>query len=356
MIIEELGGDDGVLLCLGVRKGTEFGIDYYSYTVSDQFIGFQSIPRGFHYIFYGLSSDDALSAPRVSLYVEFNQHKQFTILSFNESTEMFDIVDESSITFSEEVEKYKQRQYTSRIAPYPNEHYPQWLKLSKFITKPVINALTPINKFIYSTLSVEEDKLIRDHQLKTDPDHKFSSKADNSGRAFYRKIPRKLKKKGVTPSELTKLNIDKSALLEQLLKDSKGDGDEEREEMLLGEFQYAFVCFLLGQCQDAFDQWKSICELMCNCDEAMDKRVGLFIRFVNVLNEQLLLIPNDFFSDDLSQNNFLTKTIHSLFLLSDDKDARIVSQVEKLKSDVNKKFDWDFEQDDEEDTPVIVMT
>lgn len=48
---------------------------------------------------------------------------------------------------------------------------------------------------------------------------------------------------GMSPQQLTALNLDKTAMLDQVLhKHYGGSGDE-----LLGELQFSFLAFLMGQ-------------------------------------------------------------------------------------------------------------
>lgn len=42
----------GVLLCLDVPLGVEFGIDYMLWEVGEKFKGVKLIPPGIHYVFY----------------------------------------------------------------------------------------------------------------------------------------------------------------------------------------------------------------------------------------------------------------------------------------------------------------
>ncbi|KAF3949922.1 hypothetical protein CMV_024263 [Castanea mollissima] len=64
--------------------------------------------------------------------------------------------------------------------------------------------------------------------------------------------------------ELTSLNIDKTQLLESLLiKDYGGS-----EDVLLGELQFAFIAFLMGQSLVGFLQWKALVNLLFGCIEA----------------------------------------------------------------------------------------
>ncbi|PNX78312.1 AAR2 protein family, partial [Trifolium pratense] len=53
-------------------------------------------------------------------------------------------------------------------------------------------------------------------------------------------------------------------LLETLLAKDYGGS----EELLLGELQFAFIAFLMGQSLEAFLQWKSLVSLLFGCTEA----------------------------------------------------------------------------------------
>ena len=66
-------------------------------------------------------------------------------------------------------------------------------------------------------------------------------------------------------------------------KQNKSSTVEEDENDVLGELQFAFVCFLIGNCLDAFEQWKLMVNLLCNSEEAVRSRPGLYVNLVNVL-------------------------------------------------------------------------
>ena len=51
---------------------------------------------------------------------------------------------------------------------------------------------------------------------------------------------------------------------------------------MLGELQFAFVCFLVGHVYDAFEQWKALTALLCSCDELLVTRPDLFMAFLGV--------------------------------------------------------------------------
>lgn len=78
---------------------------------------------------------------------------------------------------------------------------------------------------------------------------------------------------------------------------------------LLGELQFAFVCFLLGNVYEAFEHWKRLLNLLCRSEAAMVKHHTLYISLISILYHQLGEIPADFFVDIVSQDNFLTSTL-----------------------------------------------
>ena len=86
---------------------------------------------------------------------------------------------------------------------------------------------------------------------------------------------------------------------------------------------------------------------------------------------QVREIPEDFFVDIISRNNFLTSTLRVFFsnlenlgdapaarsdvtVASDDVTAELQRKGRSFKKNLEKRFGWDFSTEDEEDAPVIV--
>ncbi|GAB4827957.1 hypothetical protein Ancab_034842 [Ancistrocladus abbreviatus] len=89
-------------------------------------------------------------------------------------------------------------------------------------------------------------------------------KSESKG-CYYTSIPHVIKQKGILRQELTSLNLDKTQLLESVLT-KEYEGVEDR---LLGELQFAFIAFLMGQSLEAFLHWKSLVSLLFGCTEAV---------------------------------------------------------------------------------------
>ncbi len=146
-----------------------------------------------------------------------------------------------------------------------------------------------------------------------------------------------------------------SSRLETLIQDS------DRDELnVLCELQLAFVCFLIGQVYDAFEQWKSLVSLLCNCDRAIVRRASFFTEFLSVLYFQLKEMPEDFFIDIISKDNFLTVNLHNLFdnindatQASDSELSKLKEKSEKFKNYLSQRFAIDFEQEPDEYAPVV---
>ena len=75
---------------------------------------------------------------------------------------------------------------------------------------------------------------------------------------------------------------------------------------------------------------------------------------------QIKEVPNDFFVDIVSSNNFLVTILNQLFSFvrnSTRLDAALKSRVAKFQAHLSQKFNWIFDdEEDEEDKPVIVET
>ena len=76
------------------------------------------------------------------------------------------------------------------------------------------------------------------------------------------------------------------------------------------------------------------------------------------LFSQIREVPDDFFFDIVSSNNFLVALLTRMFRsveANEAVDARLRDRADKFKANLAKKFDWDFGEDDEdEDAPVVV--
>ena len=142
---------------------------------------------------------------------------------------------------------------------------------------------------------------------------------------------------------------------------------------VLVELQFSFLCFLVAQNYDSFEQWKHLVALLCTCVKAMKKFPNLFISFMADLHFQVQLsfpailfyflflqmqeVPEDFFVDIISENNFLVSSLSDLFANvreHEDMAPQLRQKAISFENHLTKKFGWDFSQEDEEYAPTVV--
>jgi A1 cistron-splicing factor AAR2 len=182
-----------------------------------------------------------------------------------------------------------------------------------------------------------------------------------------------IKSNSSNPSEITKHSIDLSNKLESFIGEqqrtkccSDANNKEAENDNVLGELQFAFVCFLIGNSYDAFEQWKLMVNLLCNSETAIRSRPGLFLNFLNALYFQLNEMPADFFTDITTAENFLVFNLHNLFdnvsdvcgrISGEEEDETIIDKLrrksDQFKNYLQQKFNFDFEQEPDEYAPVI---
>jgi A1 cistron-splicing factor AAR2 len=110
----------------------------------------------------------------------------------------------------------------------------------------------------------------------------------------------------VTPERLTEVNFDKSFQFLNLVERFGGLLE------VISEFEASFVMFSLGQSYEGFEQWKKFVALLCRCDSAIrSEKYKNFFRedFPTVLYHQLVEVPEDYFEDIVTGNNFLVASL-----------------------------------------------
>merc|ERR1712029_818118 len=143
---------------------------------------------------------------------------------------------------------------------------------------------------------------------------------------------------------------------------SSGAMTTDKSDEALAELQFSFVCFLVGQHYDSFEQWKQMLKLFCQCDQALSDHPDLYMALIQDLYFQIREVPDDFFLDIVSSNNFLVNLLTSLFLTAKHNEGippRLKDRLEEFRTNLSQKFKWDFsfedgDEVDEEDRPVVV--
>lgn len=357
----------GVLLCLDVPLGVEFGIDYHFWEVGEKFKGVKLIPPGIHFVFYSYvfmifgiivmkliwvsrvkNKYGGDASPRTSFFIYIKEH-DILVRKWNPEEEQFYPVDEMD---EDEMSRFahgvQRMDFDENLGAYPMESLDKWHYLSNYITEEHMKRFQPVGAIIDSSskpLTEKEKELI--YKDTTPIMH-----SEKIRKPFYTHIPKRIQCSD--PTLVVKYNFDKSYILNKTIQEKHGNDTS----VLLGELQFCFIGFLLGQSFESFDQWKAILTLLLNCDEALNERKDFFVIVVEILHYQLEEITESFFEDVIAQNNFLHHLLRGFFemALTEDIDESLRSKVHDLKKFVENRFGLNFEETDVDDeyTPVYV--
>ena len=137
-------------------------------------------------------------------------------------------------------------------------------------------------------------------------------------------------------------SLDKSELLEDIFK-------LKQPQQFLGEFQYTFILFLIGEVYEALKQWKDIFILITSSEISLTKKnyEKFFCDFTEIIYNQLRLFPDDLMHDVILENNFLKRYLTN-FLLYEKKEMKNFTKRQKLlKNFVEEKFGYKIKSEEE---------
>ncbi|ONK81457.1 uncharacterized protein A4U43_C01F29290 [Asparagus officinalis] len=374
------------LLLLNVPQFTLFGVDTQVFSVGPNFMGIKMVPPGPHFIYYCAANKEGKEfSPTVGFFIIAHPSEVIVREWHQQEERLAKISEEEEARYFEAVKRFE---FDHHLGPYALDHFGEWKQLSSYITKDTIERIEPIGgeiSTVYESGLIDktprtsmEKRLVE--QLR---DSKFAtSTAEKSQKqgCYYTDIPHVVKHKDISSEELTSLNLDKTKLLEAILmKDFRGD-----EDLLLGELQFSFIAFMMGQSLEAFLQWKTLLSLLFSCTEApLRTRSQLFIKFIGVLYYQLkhgfrkgennkgnslekgssLFLDDAWFSKDIFLFH-LCKEFFPLVLEAQVVDGDLLQWTRKLKGLLERVLGWEFQfnavdaMDDEEDdefAPVVVL-
>lgn len=379
----ELVKQGATLLLLDVPQNTLIGIDTQMFSSGPNFKGVKMIPPGVHFIYYSSSNREGNEfAPIVGFFIDASP-SEVIVKKWDPKEERFVKLSE------EEEERYaqsvKKLEFDRQLGPYALDQYGDWKRLSNFITKSTIERIEPIGGDI--TIMSESEMVENVHktamekvlaeQLKSSKFSKPDKKSPSKG-CYYTSIPRVVKLKGASGQDLTNMNLDKTQLLETILTKQYGGS----EDSLLGELQFAFIAFLMGQSLEAFLQWKLLVSLLLGCTEApLQTRTQLFTKFIRAIYYQLKIGFRKDSKDTrkaekgattsldeslLSADNFLRHLCTDFFSLVLDApmvDGDLLTWTRKLRTLLEQTLGWDFQmnsavdgmhlEDDDEFAPVV---
>ena len=318
----------GTLLLLNSPKKMQFGIDLSQWVIGDKFMGIKLIPIGVHYISFSLSEENNAFKQGFFIEIEDNKKKSKNIIrEWSPKYETFiKLNDEMDKNYSIGLDNLDFDQF---LGNYPYDQIQNWTDLSKFLNTSVINRL---QKNIDMTMcpEIKEDK--NNEQENENKNNMQIMSYDNiEFTEFYLNQPEYIN------------SLDKSALLEKILSKFKSPNE------FLGEFQYTFILFLIGEVYEALKQWKDIFILITSSEDLINKKnfEKFFCDFIEIIYNQLRLFPDDLMHDVILDNNFLKRYLTN-FLLFEKKEMKNFSKRQKLlKAFVEEKFGYKIKSEEE---------
>ncbi|XP_039591259.1 protein AAR2 homolog [Polypterus senegalus] len=361
--------EGATLVLLEVPEGTEFGIDYNTWQVGPRFRGIKMIPPGIHFLHYSSHSihgSGEETGPRTGIFLCLKP-RDILLARWSKTEEELNFCDSEA---EEEIERIRSslQDLDRFLGPYPYDTLRKWVSLTDRVTQDTVHKLQPLNNKICSFAEVVPELAMRHtkdrleqnltpydtecHSMQEGLDRLPKMKQKEGTELRFSEIPKQTYPVGASPSQITQCSMDLSYAL-QVLLDRYYKQDPQQ---ILGELQFAFVCFLIGNVYDGFEHWKRLLNLMCRSEDAMQKHSTLYTSLITVLYHQLGEIPPDFFVDIVSKENFLTVTLQEFFLFATNPgvDSNLRKRATKFKAHLTKKFKWNFEADPEDCAPVIV--
>ncbi|KAI8845198.1 A1 cistron-splicing factor [Chytriomyces cf. hyalinus JEL632] len=384
-LAKQLLATGAMMLLMDAPVNLGFGIDLNEWQTGPRFKGLKLIPPGFHFVFYSSKSTVTGESGIRTGFFKFFDPKEIHVVQWDAANE--DIMDEKDLD-KDQIQRlrFNIMEFEPNLGAYPLMPHPQqpvptfqkWLRLTHMITKPLIRRMLPTDMKVSSLVSVSRF---------SDLDARIVSESDGAATASYvnpagsndallrmniQFTPIDLKRSfppNATPDQITKYWFDKSYLLSTALSNHY-HGDYR---LLLGELQFSFVLFLVGQVYDGLEQWKCLVQMICASKEALKTyRATLFMDFLDVLYSQVTECPQDFFTDALSSSNFLRAAIVDLVANMRDPDSvdqlpnpKLEAKLAQFVKLVSDRFEWDVEEavrerwaaedmEEEEFAPVVV--
>jgi A1 cistron-splicing factor AAR2 len=397
-----------MLLLLDVPPNTQFGIDCMCWQTGVNFKGVKMIPPGVHFVYFNPVDKYGQLGVRSGFFRTFSARE---IVAKRWSVEI-EAIDRHFEFSSSELESFmsNKQELDKFTGAYPYEEYKRWLSLSNYMNEKLVAALMPASGSITSVSSLIGPKYSssREQHRQTcanERNEKFAERlkapaslqeaesrlpvlhSQPGNEIRFTKIPTEAYPAGSSAAEITMHSIDRSYALQLMLELQQNalNIDESEADRLrpktkpetltiLGELQFAFVCFLVGQVYEGFEQWKRLLSLLCNCESAIWRYPDLFVQFIQCLHFQLKELPSDFFADILTSNNFLIVNLHNLFdninstcdkcLRGSDSDKALadddINMIKKLheksvsfKNYLQQTFGFDFANEPDEYAPSL---
>lgn len=338
-----------------IPNGWLTGIDLQFFNTNNILKGIKLIPDGIHILHFAKDQ----SSVRHGFYINAKEG-DVIICYWDEEKEKILVDDEiGELNVSKELSKLSD--YYSYMISHPPD--PEWKKLTEYINFGQVNYILPRGKRIDSVItSSDENNLLLDalqksaqsRDLARDPIiNSIIDQSDEEIKYTLIDLNKTIRTDG-GPAEKTKDSLDKSWFLKHLLV----SGYNSNEELLLSEFQQAFLNMVIFANYSSSIQWLKFIRVMLNCKEILQEKTWFFETFLDILNYQFQKFQEDYMDEFISEE-FLASTISEFEYTVKEQEIRpLIKKIIDLKNLLTMKFGISINGlvEDEEELPVFVDT
>ncbi|XP_043237426.1 protein AAR2 homolog [Amphibalanus amphitrite] len=333
---------------LDVPQNTEVGIDMNVWRTGDKFKGLKMIPPGLHMLHYSAVGKESMAAPRTSFFHFFGEG-EILVRKWDPVTETLKEVSDDD----KDRIKSNKEELDRFLGAFPYDTWKKWYALTSHVSEEIMKRVQPVSEMLCSAslLEADEEQPKFDAAGSSSEERMLPKMHLKSGTELrFTALPSALCLENASPEFRTAYSLDSSLRLEKMLEGSMAPSQ------LLGELQVAFVSFLVGHVYDAFEHWKKLVHLFCTCDVALRRYPDMFLQLLTCMHYQIQEVPEDFFTDIISKENFLVHTLHILFtnLEEEDVPTGLRQRGMLFRQHLMQKFKWDFSEEPDEYAPTIV--
>jgi len=329
------------------------GIDLQFFNTNHILKGIKLIPDGIHIIHFAKDQ----SSIRHGFYI--NAKEGDVIICYWDEKEEKMLIDEEIGELNITKEMSKLSEYYAFMISYPPDA--DWKKLTKYINYGQVSYILPRGKRIDSVLtSTDENNLLLEtlhknaesRNLAKDPIiNSIIDQSDEEIKYTLIDLNKTIRPNG-NAAERTKDSLDKSWFCKQLL----ASGYNSNEDMLLSEFQQAFLNMIIFANYSSSIQWLKFIKIALNCKELLKEKCHFFEKFLEVLYLQFQKFQEDYMDEFISED-FLDTTISEFEYTVKEMELRpLIKRIIDIKVLLTEKFGISIKGliEDDEEAPVIV--
>lgn len=363
-VAQKLFEEGAFLIIGGVPKGTEFGVDLWSYVIGDDFRGVKMIPPGLHYVWTASTGPYGDCAPRVGFAHVFKSREILVREWDNESEELRKRQSPQAV---DEIEKIRQhlKNLDRFLAPYDLRSSRNWYRLVSLVSAKTVERCQPELETIRTCAELQSctdaDRprggTSKNPSLSTLAKYKITANEDEllphlepvPGTApRFTHVPERVPR-NCSPSEISQHAIDCIEACRTLMN-SLTEAD-----ILIEEVQLSFAFFLVGSSIESLEFWRKVLDILSHSEEAILLYREIYMKYCKTLSLQLPLLPIELL--EANNNNTIYKDIRNLLI--NLKMAGLIKTADNLMAKLKKTMNWGFDgllDENPEDQPVLVYT